>query len=143
MKDNTKMTCSEFIKEFLDFLESAGANYRFNLEAMKNEDKLTQDYLHKLELGELNCRERSKIATKLAANRRARREYKDAVEELQPVVDFFSDPHAKKIINQMHQLLGQVRKIESYHQRRFYIPRIIQSEPVKTVEKSQPLAEVS
>ncbi len=143
MKENTKMTASEFIKEFLDFVESARSNYQFNLDAMKNEENITQDYLHKLELEGLNYHERGKIATNLAANRRARRDYKDAVEELQPVVDFFAEPQHKKLINQMHQLLGQVRKIESYHQRRFYIPRVISHEHSKSGDAPQNLSEVS
>lgn len=143
MKDNTKMTASEFIKEFLDFVESAKASYQFNFDAMKNEENITQDYLHKLELEGLNYHERGKIATRLAANRRARRDYKDAVEELQPVVDFFSDPHHKKLINQMHQLLGQVRKTESYHQRRFYIPRVISCESSKNSDAPKNLSEAS
>ncbi len=64
---------SQIIKTFLDFVESARSEYNFNLESMKNEERITQDYLHKLELEGLNCRERSKIATQLVQNRQARR----------------------------------------------------------------------
>ena len=87
-----QMTYSQIIKTFLDFVDTAQSQYNFNLEAMKNEDRTTQDYLHRLELEGLNYRERSKIATQLAHNRQVRRAYKDAVEELEPVVEFFEDP---------------------------------------------------
>lgn len=128
MKQERKMPPSQFIKTFLDFIEGAKSDYTFNLEAMKNEERITQDYLHKLELEGLNYRERSKIATQLAANRQARRNYKDAVEELEPIVEFFEDPINKKLIDRMAQLLGQVRRVENYHQRRFYVPKAIVDE---------------
>lgn len=134
---------SQIIKTFLDFVDSARSEYNFNLEAMKNEERITQDYLHKLELEGLNCRERSKIATQLAHNRQARRNYKDAVEELEPIVEFFEDPKNRSVLNSMSQLLGQVRKVESYHKRRFYVPKVIDGEIIKTETATETLAEVS
>ncbi len=123
---------SQIIKDFLDFVENSREDYNYNLEAMKNEERITQDYLHKLELEDLSYRERSKIATQLVSNRQARRNHKDAVEELEPIVDFFDDPQMKKFINNMTQLLGQVRKIESYHQKRFYVPKVIEGDVIVT-----------
>ena len=143
MKQEGKILPSQYIKTFLDFVENAKSDYNYNLEAMKNEDRITQDYLHKLELEGLNCRERSKIATQLAANRQARRNYKNAVEELEPIIEFFEDPQNKKLIANMSQLLGQVRKVESYHQRRFYVPKVIQGETIKSGGDTKTLAEVS
>ena len=134
---------SQIIKTFLDFVDNARLEYNFKLEAMKNEERITQDYLHKLELEGLNCRERSKIATQLAHNRQARRNYKDAVEELEPIVEFFEDPKNRSVLKSMSQLLGQVRKVESYHKRRFYIPKVIDGETIKTETATEALAEVS
>lgn len=134
---------SQIIKTFLDFVDNARSEYNFNLEAMKNEERITQDYLHKLELEGLNCRERSKIATQLALNRQARRNYKDAVEELEPIVEFFEDPKNRNILNAMSQLLGQVRKVESYHQKRFYIPKVIEGDIIKNESASENLSDVS
>lgn len=120
---NEQQTPSEILKIFLDFVESAKSEYAYNLEAMKNEERLTQDFLHKLELEGLNCRERSKIATQLVANRQARRQYKDAVEELEPIVQFFEETQNKITLRKMSELLGAVRKVESYHQHRMYTPK--------------------
>lgn len=131
---------SQILKTFLDFVDTAQSQYNFNLEAMKNEERITQDYLHRLELEGLNCRERSKIATQLAHNRQARRNYKDAVEELEPIVEFFEDPKNRSVLNAMSQLLGQVRKVESYHQKRFYVPKVIDSDIIPSAE---PLKKIS
>ncbi len=127
-----KLLPSGILKMFLDFVDNAKSDYNYNLEAMKNEERITQDYLHKLELDGLNCRERSKIATQLVTNRQARREYKDSVEELAPIVEFFEDPQNRKLINNMAQLLGQVRKVENYHKNRLYVPKVIPGEVIKT-----------
>lgn len=116
---------SECISEFLNFVADAKVQYRICEEEVNNQDKLTQDYLHKLELGELKCGERSKIATKLAINRKDRRYYKDRVEELQPIVDFFADPQNKKVLDKLTNVLGQVRKAENYHKDRIYVPKVL------------------
>lgn len=127
----TKLSPSQIIKTFLDFTDNVQADYTFHLEAMRNEERITQDYLHKLELEGLNCRERSKIATQLALNRQARRQYKDAVEELQPIVEFLADAKNRSVLNAMSQLLGQVRKVEQYHQHRFYMPKVIEGNIIR------------
>lgn len=80
---------SEYIAEFLNFVSEAQVKYKFCSEEVSNQDKLTQDYLHSLELDGLKCDERSKLATKLMINRKDRRYYKDLVEELEPIVTFF------------------------------------------------------
>ena len=116
---------SEYLTEFLNFIKDAQSHCKFCEEEMHNQEALTQDYLHKLELDELNCAERSKIATKLAINRKDRRYYKDRVEELKPIVDFFTDQQHKKTLDLLTQLVGQVRKQEGYHKYRTYIPRIL------------------
>ena len=116
---------SEYISEFLNFVAKAQVQHRIYEEEVNNQDKLTQDYLHKLELGELRCDERSKVATKLAINRQDRRYYKDRVEELKPIVDFFEDPVNKKVFEKMKQILGDTRRWESYHKDRKYKPRVL------------------
>ena len=117
---------SEQLSQFLDFVAEAQRLYKFCSDEVNTQDKLTQDYLHSLELGELSCSERSKLATKLATNRKDRRYYKDRVEELEPIVQFFSDPAHKKLLDKLSStVLGQVRKAESYHKDRIYIPRVL------------------
>lgn len=116
---------SEYITEFLNFVANAQVQHRLYEEEVNNQDKLTQDFLHKLELGELKCDERSKVATKLAINRQDRRYYKDRVEELKSIVEFFNDPINKKVLDKMKQVLGETRRWESYHKDRKYIPRVL------------------
>lgn len=116
---------SEHISEFLNFIAEAQSQYRFCSEEVDNQEKLTQDYLHSLELDGLKRDERSKVATKLAINRKDRRYYKDRVEELKPIVQFFEEPQNKKMLNKMREVLGIVRKSELYHKDRQYIPRIL------------------
>lgn len=116
---------SEYISEFLNFITEAQSHYRFCSDEVNNQDKLTQDYLHSLELDGLKRDERSKVATKLAVNRKDRRYYKDRVEELEPIVEFFEDPQNKKVLDKMKQVLGVVRKSEVYHKDRKYIPRVL------------------
>ena len=114
---------SENIKAFLDFLRECQTEYNSAYEAVGIEDKRTQDLLHAIEF-EPQAKERSKICTKLKASRMTRRENKDAVEELEPIVELLNDPMAKKTMDKLTQLLGRVRKVEEYHDKRTYIPRV-------------------
>ena len=116
---------SENISEFLNFVSEAQSHYKFCLEEEANQEKLTQDYLHSLELDDLKCKERSKIATQLAINRKDRRYYKDRVEELEPIVKFFEEQQNKKVLDKLREVLGQTRKQENYHKNRFYVPKVL------------------
>lgn len=116
---------SEYISEFLNFIATAQVQHRLYKDEVELQEKLTQDYLHSLELDELKRDERSKVATKLAINRKDRRYYKDRVEELEPIVQFFEEPQNKKVLDKMKQVLGVVRKSEAYHKDRKYIPRVL------------------
>lgn len=119
---------SEYITEFLNFITEAKSQYNFCSEEVNKQDKLTQDYLHSLELDNLKCGERSKLATKLAINRKDRRYYKDRVEELEPIVKLFEEPQHKKVLDKLTQALGQTRRTESYHKDRVYVPRVLNEE---------------
>lgn len=116
---------SEYLTEFLNFITVACSQREMYGEYINREDKLTQDLLHSLELDNLPCAERSKLATKLAINRKDRRYYKDRVEELEPIAAFFSDPQNKKVLDKLAQVLGAVRKQEKYHETRAYKPRVL------------------
>lgn len=119
---------SEYIAEFLNFVTEAQAKYKYYSDEVNGQDKLTQDYLHSLELDDLKCDERSKIATKLMINRKDRRYYKDWTEELEPIVTFFAEPQNKKVLDKLTQVLGQTRRMEGYHKDRSYIPRVLKEE---------------
>ena len=121
--DNTTMKISENLKLFLDFIREVESYYPLALEEMHKEEKRTQDFLHAIEF-EPHAEERSKIATKMRASRIARRENKDIVEELEPIIDFLSVQSNKKAIDQLTQLLGRIRKVEKYHENRSYHPRV-------------------
>ena len=124
MNNETKV--SVIISDFVKFLNDANFSYTYMLEKMSEQEKITQDILHSLELDDLKYSERAKLATKLAAARKQRRIYKDAVEELAPVADFIEDN--KKLLNNFSALVGSVRKQEKYHSNRQYYPRIVEKE---------------
>ena len=118
---------SEYISEFLKFVAEAQTKHRIYSAEVNSQDKLTQDYLHSLELDGLKRDARSKVATKLTINRKDRRYYKDRVEEFEPIIQFFENPQNKKMLDQLKQVLGAVRKAESYHKDRKYIPRVLKN----------------
>ena len=81
--------------------------------------------MHQLELDNLKCAERSKVATQLAICRKNRRYYKDKVEELKPLIDFLGEVENKKVIEKLKRVLGETKKQERGHENRFYVPRVL------------------
>lgn len=116
------MSVSYNIESFLNFLREAEEIYKTSYDKVNELDKLTQDYLHDIELGDFDYKGRAKIATKLKETRQARRKYKDATLTLQPVTEWIQIH--KGTINELQQLLGKVRKEEKALTNRIYIRKV-------------------
>lgn len=118
------MNNSAIIEKFCALFDTCENIYAYNYEQVGEMDKLVCDIEHDIELGKHNASELLKLARKLRDAKRTRRRHKDVVEELRPVVAFLDDPQNKRVIDRMHQLLGDMRKVEAYHEKRFYTPRV-------------------
>lgn len=122
---------SQSISSFCKLMEDAKSDYAWNFSEVNRMDRLTQDYLHKLELEDLDYKERAKIATQLTRCRQARRACKDTVEVLEPLVQFLESDKGKNLLNLVREALGKTRKVEERMETRTYIPRVLEQEVVK------------
>ena len=118
---------STSISNFCKFINEAQNNYAWHTDEINRLDKLTQDYLHKLELEGLNYRERAKVATQLMRCRQQRRISKDVVEMLSPFVDFMCSDKGKNTYNILREVLGQTRKVEERINNRSYRYRVLEA----------------
>ncbi len=116
------MKRSEQIKEFIDFVEECRELNEIARKGISEEEKRQQDLLHAIEF-ETSSRKRGPLDTKLHRCRKERRKYKDIFEETDEIVKFFGEKQNQKCLNDMRQLLGRLRKVENYHEKRTYIPR--------------------
>ena len=114
---------SEILSRAAKLLNDAKKVYEANFELMKEQDALQQDLLHKLEIENLTRDERAKLATELRDCRRLRRKYKDVVEELEPIAEYYGTAAGMQAVKQLSWLVGKLRKVENYHQNRHYVPR--------------------
>ena len=119
----SEIHASENIRSFIRFIHECKALNEMAKEGISTEDKRQQDLLHEIEF-EPRAKERSKLCTKLHLSRKERRRYKDIFEETDDIVQFFNTGNNKKMLEQMNQLIGKVRKVEKYHVNRTYIPRL-------------------
>lgn len=118
------------ISNFVKTINDARSIYNTNEELMKEQDLLTQDLLHKLELENLNAPEMMKVASKLKECRKVRRYHKDILEEVSPIVSFIEDPSNRAAMKKIERLLGDVRKQKNKHKNRFYRPRVLHNEVI-------------
>lgn len=119
---------SEGISTACKLMDDALKDYTWSREQVHRTEQLTQDYLHKLELENLDYRERAKIATQLRDCRQLRREYKDTAEILEPLVQFLDSEKGKNMLNLLRETLGKTRKAEERMENRVYHPRVLSDE---------------
>ena len=112
-------------------MDEAVKDYAWNWEQVNVMDRLTQDYLHKLELEELSYSERAKIATQLKRCRRLRREHKDTVEILEPLVQYIESDKGRNTLNLLREALGKTRKAEERMKDRVYYHRVLTEGAIK------------
>lgn len=120
-----KKVFSNSIAEYCGLVSDAADGMRAAKDEMDRLEALTQDYLHALELGDLNYRERAKIATKLSECRRERREVKDEYEVLEQFVIFSEEKESRTYMNKLREILGKVRSAERRHKNRIYTPKVM------------------
>lgn len=126
------MKRSETVKAFLGLVEESAKLLPMTEERLKRENDLTQDLLHAIEF-ERNYRKRCRHVTRLHQNRNERRACKDSIEELVPLVAW-ADKN-KTAVNQLKQALGEIRKVEKYHENRRYRPRVMEEEELEGLEE--------
>lgn len=119
---------SSTISNFCTMVTEAKSDYEWNKAEVNRLDKLTQDYLHKLELDGLDYKERAKVATQLTKTRQLRRASKDTVEILEPFIDFIESEKGKQTMNLMREALGKTRKVEQYMENRTYRYKVLEEE---------------
>lgn len=127
IKQKAQSLFSTNISSFCNMVEQARRDYEWNCEEVNRLDRLTQDYLHMLELNGLNYKERAKVATQLAYCRQLRRKSKDIVEVLEPLIMFLNTDKGKTMINHLRETLGKTRKIEERMLNRTYRYKVYES----------------
>ena len=115
------MKASKDLERFLDFLKSAESQLDQATAGQQEAEAETQDILHSLELEKHSYHEMAALSRKLAEVRQARRQHKDIVAQLTPVVEWTRENDAA--VRSLQRLLGDVRKTERSTQNRFYTPR--------------------
>ena len=122
-KQCTTPKFSDAIGGLIELLEEAKKDYYWNADEVNRLNGLQQDYLHKLELDGLNYGERAKVATKLMKCRQDRRDSKDMVRVLEPLIKFLESEKGRNMLNLMKEVLGKTRRVEKVMEWRIYVPR--------------------
>lgn len=122
------MDYEEVISNFLKLTSNIESEYRIASELLEEQNQLTQDYLHKLELGKLNAIELTKVAKSIQDNRKERRKHKNDMEYAQIIVEFVQNPQTRDVLHQLEAALGKLRKMKKQRQYRVYRFRVIDEE---------------
>lgn len=113
---------SKYIEDFLSFLKDCSESYRIAEEEEFEQNNITQDILHSIELQDHNYYEYAAISKELKSVRKKRRNAKDTMSIIAPVISWISQN--EKTIKSLENLLGTVRKAERSTENRIYTPRI-------------------
>lgn len=117
-----KQKHSDIMASFAKYVDDAKIANDLAQKALHEQEAIECDILHKMELG-CTYEERCRLATKLTTCLKERRYYKDIINQTQPIVDWAKDGRNSSAFAQLKQVLGKVRKEESYQKTRTYRPR--------------------
>lgn len=110
----TEKNPSEIIQDFLDLMKSSQKEYQECVSKVWQYDKKKPvDYMHDFEFIN-NCRERSKLSTKIHKERIERRKYKDRAERMEKLAKFYSDKQNKQFLDKLSSLAAAQREVEIY-----------------------------
>ena len=130
------MNYSEQIERFLNFLREARQEYDIAAAEETEANNATQDLLHSLELDDNKYHDSARIALALKQIRKERREAKDKEVKLQPIIDWSAENI--RVIQELEQLLGAVRKAERNSVGRRYIPKTdVLKKTLKEIKKEE------
>jgi hypothetical protein len=115
---------SEIIAQFLALVRENGGRYAGSLERIKQHDARTQDILHDIELNEHTDEELLALTRELVTVRRERRIDKDAFEIAEKIKLCMDRQDVMATIKTFERMLGEVRKVESYHAKRTYRKKV-------------------
>ena len=115
------MTESDHLAAFLGWLRDIRQDYNIALAELAEAEDATQDILHQLELGEDRYHDCAKLALALQEVRRQRRQVKDKLTVLQPIIGWLEEN--AKTIKTMERLLGEMRRLEKSLVGRSYHPK--------------------
>lgn len=116
------------LSDFINLVTEAQRDYQWNYDEVNRLDRLTQDYLHELELDGLDYRGRAKVATQIKNCRQLRRASKDTVEVLEPLMEFINSDKGKNLLNLLRETLGKTRRVEQYMETRGYRRKVLQDD---------------
>lgn len=110
----TERNPSDIIQDFLDLMKSSQKEYQdCATKVWQYDKKKPVDYMHDFEFMN-NCRERSKLSTKIHNERIERRKYKDRAERTEKLVKFYSDKQNKQFLERLSSLAAAQREVEEY-----------------------------
>lgn len=89
-------------------------------------DDETIDYLHELELGDLNAIDLMKTAKKLIKTRKERRVLKDKLELIKTTKGFVDNYIVKGIVGELEQVVENIDTLKRNQENRQYTPRVLQ-----------------
>ena len=125
------MNYSKVLDDFLTFLRKIELDYNIAVKEENEINNKTQDILHQLEIDDHSYNENAKLAKGLKLVRQQRREYKDLIRDLDPLMKWYKEN--QRVIRDLEAVLGIMRKTEKNFESRTYIKKTDVIEIIKEI----------
>lgn len=96
-------------------------------ENIRQKEVEQEDYLHEIELGNLNGIQLTGVAKELKQTRKERRMFKDKLELVNTLKGYTDKYITKGIVADTKQAIKNVEMLESNHKTREYVPRVVKN----------------
>lgn len=96
-------------------------------ENIRQKEAEQEDYLHEIELGNLNGIQLTGVAKELKQTRKERRVFKDKLELINTLKGYTDKYITKGIVGDTKQAIKNIETLELNHKTREYVPRILKN----------------
>lgn len=96
-------------------------------EKIRQKEAEQEDYLHEIELGNLNGIQLTGVAKQLKQTRKERRAFKDKLDLINTLKGYTDKYITKGIVGDTKQAIKNIEMLGSNHKTREYVPRIIKN----------------
>lgn len=119
--DDSEVTLSSIVSEFIEFLETNTETYYTNLNAEHELFNTRMDQLHTLELEELTYHQVAHLGIDIRDISRTRRKYKDGFQIREPIVKFLKEN--SDLIDRLKKLQSDLSVVENHMTNKHYNTR--------------------
>lgn len=108
------------VKDFVNFIHTIRVRYNNAIDDLQLQDNIRNNIYHELEMQEQDEAEQLDMLNRIKKVSLTRRELKDFIEIIQPLIDFLDDPRNKSVVENLGNISARIMNTLTKNENRVY-----------------------